>query len=274
MDRLGYLLSLTHEESYGFIDHTEYEQDAIYGKINYELSETSRVNFAYSYDEGSNGDPVLNWPDFWDDIDRKRTYQRLLFETSPSDSLDLTVEGRHQRFSNWIDDVYPDHREEYFDYSEETWGGSARLSYKVPEANRLNLGFDGDWGRYDFSPYSKEYDTGNWAMYANDTLNLRHTRATGKMNNPLVQPFRQEDVSGLPPTYLMTAGFDPRRDDNKDYADRLAAAGVPTTFRCIDETIHGFMFMLGGIDRAVEAAKESSTYLKKEFAANLALGKT
>lgn len=99
-----------------------------------------------------------------------------------------------------------------------------------------------------------------WSMghYLNDL---------SEMNNPLVQPFRQEDVSGLPPTYLMTAGFDPRRDDNRDYAERLAANGVPTTFRCIDETIHGFMFMLGGINLAVDAAKESAAYLKNAFAA-------
>ncbi|MCK5553867.1 MAG: alpha/beta hydrolase fold domain-containing protein, partial [Deltaproteobacteria bacterium] len=98
-----------------------------------------------------------------------------------------------------------------------------------------------------------------WSMghYLNDE---------SEMANPLIQPCRQEDVSGLPPTYLMTAGFDPRRDDNKDYADRLAASGVPVTFRCIDNTIHGFMFMLGGIDLAVDAAKESAAYLKDAFA--------
>jgi len=105
-----------------------------------------------------------------------------------------------------------------------------------------------------------------WSMghYLNDL---------SEMNNPLVQPFRQEDVSGLPPTYLMTAGFDPRRNDNRDYADRLAANGVSTTFRCIDETIHGFMFMLGGIDLAVGAAKESAAYLKNAFATDPASGK-
>ena len=65
--------------------------------------------------------------------------------------------------------------------------------------------------------------------------------------------------------FLMTAGFDPRRDDNKIYADRLAAAGVPTEFRRL-ESIHGFMFMLAGIPAAVEAAFESAHYLREVFA--------
>ncbi|RLB83132.1 MAG: hypothetical protein DRH17_03505 [Deltaproteobacteria bacterium] len=171
-DRFGFLLSLTHEESNGFIEHTGYEQEAVYAKINHELGETSRLNFAYSYDVGRNADPVLNYPDFWDDLYRRRTYQRLLFETSPVENLDLTLEGRHHRFFNWIDDVYPDHRENYFHYLEETWGGSARLSYYTNDLNRFNLGFDGDWGRYDFSSYAKEYNSRNWAIYANDTFNL------------------------------------------------------------------------------------------------------
>ncbi len=169
-DRLGYLLSLTHEESDGFIDNTEYEQEAVYAKINCELGKASRLNFAYSYDKGRNGDPLPNYPDFWDDLYRRRTYERLLFETSRVDNLALTVEGRHHRFYNWIDDVYTDHRQSYYEYLEETWGGSARVSYDGLEGNSFSLGFDGDWGIYDYSSYTEEYDSGNWAVYANDTL--------------------------------------------------------------------------------------------------------
>jgi len=176
-DRLGYLLSLTHEESDGFIDHTEYEQEAVYGKINYELGETSRLNFAYSYNEGSNADPVLNdleilGEHFWDDLDRKRTYERLLFETSPTENFGLTIEGRHHRFYNRIDDVFSDHREIFNDYKDETWGISARMSYDTNDVNRLALGFDEDWGRYEFINYAKDYETRNWAAYANDTLTV------------------------------------------------------------------------------------------------------
>ena len=43
-------------------------------------------------------------------------------------------------------------------------------------------------------------------------------------------------------------------------------AGVKAEFRCIDDTIHGFMFMLGGIDLAVQGARDSAAYLKDVFA--------
>ena len=176
VDRFGYLLSLTRDESDGFIDHTEYEQDAVYGKINYELGDTSRVNFAYSYDEGSNADPVLNYPDFWDDLDRKRTYQRLLFQTSPTVNSGLIVEGRHHRFFTRADDVFSAHREIFNDYDEESWGVGARFDYCAFETNTLGLGFDADWGEYHYISEvfgdDIESSTRNWATYVSDTYSV------------------------------------------------------------------------------------------------------
>ena len=86
------------------------------------------------------------------------------------------------------------------------------------------------------------------------------------MRNPLIQPLLREDLFGLPPTYLMTAGFDPGRDDNKIYADHLTSAGVETRFHCLTSTIHGCMFMLAGIDAAVYVAIDSAHYLRDAFA--------
>ena len=84
--------------------------------------------------------------------------------------------------------------------------------------------------------------------------------------DPLVAPMEIADFSILPPTWLMTAGFDPRRDDNQAFVEALKAAGVPASCRVLDSTIHGFMFMLGGIDLAVEAAKESAACNRCAFA--------
>lgn len=88
----------------------------------------------------------------------------------------------------------------------------------------------------------------------------------GDLADPLVAPMKLADFSIFPPTWLMTAGFDPRRDDNKAFVDALVAAGVPATCRVLDSTIHGFMFMLGGIGLAVEAARESAAYIRDAFA--------
>lgn len=169
-NRFSYLLSLTHDQSDGFIEHSEYQQSAVYAKANYDLGTASRLNLACFYDKGQNADPVPNFTAFWDDIQQKRTYQRLLFETSPADNLTLTFEGRHHQFDNFVEDVYVDRREVFNDYQDEIFGGSARMNWNTTETNTLNLGFDGDWGDYDWKNYTKVYETANWALFANDTL--------------------------------------------------------------------------------------------------------
>jgi len=166
----GYFLSLTHDESAGFVDNSAYKQTAAYGKLNYALGETSRVNFIYSYDDGNNEDPLISYPDFWDDINQERAYQRLLFEIFFADNLSMIVEGRHHDYDGLIEDVFVDHREIYNDYEEESWGGNAKINYTLNQENTVNLGFDGDWGSFDWNNYAREYDTRNWAVYANDTF--------------------------------------------------------------------------------------------------------
>ena len=169
VNRFGYLLTVTRDETDGFIDNTEYQQDAVYAKVNYDFSDTSRINFVYSFDEGRNADPLPNFADFWDDNQRRRSYQRISLETSPADAFDLTLEGRHHSWDNHIDDVFAAGRVVFNDYKDEIWGLSARANYEATQANTLNLGFDADWGSYDWINYTREYTTQNWALYANDT---------------------------------------------------------------------------------------------------------
>jgi acetyl esterase len=56
-----------------------------------------------------------------------------------------------------------------------------------------------------------------------------------------VSPLRAPDHSGLPPAYVLTAGFDPLRDEAEEYAHALAAAGVPTALRRHDGLLHSFV---------------------------------
>jgi vitamin B12 transporter len=179
VDRLGYLLSVTHEQSDGFIPFKEYRQDAVYAKMNYYVGSASRLNFVYSFDDADTQDPSLRHPDYWNDMFFRRQYQRLLYETPLTDDIGLTFEGRHQQIDGFTDHVYPDHKEKSFDYVEETWGFSARMGYVAGERNRFNLGFDGDWGSYDFSKFADASDSGNWALYGNDTFSLGRFAFTG-----------------------------------------------------------------------------------------------
>ena len=56
-----------------------------------------------------------------------------------------------------------------------------------------------------------------------------------------VSPLRAPDHAGLPPAYILTAGFDPLRDEAEDYARILTAAGVPTALRRHDGLLHSFV---------------------------------
>lgn len=65
-------------------------------------------------------------------------------------------------------------------------------------------------------------------------------------------PILAEDLSGLPPATIVTAGFDPLCDEGRAYADRLRDAGVPVTYKCFEGQIHGF-FTMGRVIPEAEA---------------------
>lgn len=107
--------------------------------------------------------------------------------------------------------------------------------------------------------YFLENDLMFWSMQ-------HYLNSKDEMMDPRVQPLRISDLSHMPPTFLMTAGFDPRRDDNAIYAQRLRDAGVPVVFECVESTVHGFLFMLKSIGAARDAAMCSAAHARRVFA--------
>nr|WP_233265228.1 alpha/beta hydrolase [Halomarina oriensis] len=87
------------------------------------------------------------------------------------------------------------------------------------------------------------------------------------LRNPYADPYQAEDLSGVAPATVITAGYDPLRDGGKAYAERLVAAGVPVRFDNYDDMIHGFASAPGanGIDRAMEAVEQIADDLRDEF---------
>ncbi|GJL59939.1 MAG: esterase [Nitrospirales bacterium] len=61
--------------------------------------------------------------------------------------------------------------------------------------------------------------------------------------SPYAAPARAENLSGLPPAYVMTCEHDPLRDEGILYAMRLMAAGVPVELHHYPGTVHGFDFL-------------------------------
>jgi acetyl esterase len=81
--------------------------------------------------------------------------------------------------------------------------------------------------------------------------------------SPLLHP----DLSRLPPALVLTAGFDPLRDEGLDYADALEAAGNRATYVCFDRQIHGFITMGRVIDEANAAVSLCAAELKRALQA-------
>ncbi len=76
-------------------------------------------------------------------------------------------------------------------------------------------------------------------------------------------PLRAASFAGLPSAYVMTAGFDPLRDEGVAYAERLGQAGVPVQFAQYEDMNHGFLFWVGLIDTSTTAMDAACAWLKE-----------
>jgi acetyl esterase len=78
-------------------------------------------------------------------------------------------------------------------------------------------------------------------------------------------PLLHTDLARLPPALVLTAGFDPLRDEGMAYAQRLSEAGVRTTQLCFERQIHGFITMGKVIDEANAAVALCAATLRREL---------
>ena len=79
-------------------------------------------------------------------------------------------------------------------------------------------------------------------------------------------PLLHTDLSGLPPALVITAGFDPLRDEGRQYADALSAAGSPAQYVCFERQIHGFITMGRLLGEAHTAVGLSAAALRRALA--------
>jgi acetyl esterase len=81
-------------------------------------------------------------------------------------------------------------------------------------------------------------------------------------SDPLASPLLAADHAGLPPALVITAEYDPLRDEAEQYAHRLAAAGVPTELSRYDGMMHGFFLMYPMFEGGRRAVDEAARFLR------------
>ena len=79
-------------------------------------------------------------------------------------------------------------------------------------------------------------------------------------------PLLHENLAGLPPALVLTAGYDPLRDEGLQFAQRLSEAGNQATLVCFERQIHGFILMGRIIDEAGAAVRLCAAQLRHALA--------
>jgi acetyl esterase len=81
-----------------------------------------------------------------------------------------------------------------------------------------------------------------------------------------VSPLLAEDVSGLPPAYMVVGGFDPLHDEGVRYASRLRQGGVAVTVNDYPDMVHCFFYLQAVLPQALEMVKTASAAVRDGLA--------
>ncbi|MBO6764526.1 alpha/beta hydrolase [Maricaulis sp.] len=76
-----------------------------------------------------------------------------------------------------------------------------------------------------------------------------------------VSPLLAEDLGELPPVTMITAGYDPLRDEGADFVRRIRKAGGKAAYYCFETTLHGFM----GLSLAMPESRRAFRVLRHRF---------
>ena len=121
---------------------------------------------------------------------------------------------------------------------------------RARNSRRVRNGKPGlQWTTYGYNlPHNANIPEAEWKADI-DWFDHHYVAGSGVAHDdPRVAPLHAADLTGLSPALVVTAGFDPLRDEGRAYARALTAAGVPVDHREYGSLVHAFInfFPLGG----------------------------
>ncbi|MEQ9359476.1 alpha/beta hydrolase [Coleofasciculus chthonoplastes] len=132
------------------------------------------------------------------------------------------------------------------------------LRYQVLFYPATQYGFDTDSHRQNGKDYLLTTELLVWFWH-------HYLSSAADGQNPQASPLLADDLSNLPPALIITAEYDPLRDEGEAYGMRLQKAGVSVKMTRYDGTIHGFVGMAQVLDQGREALAEAAVALQSQF---------
>ena len=79
-----------------------------------------------------------------------------------------------------------------------------------------------------------------------------------------VSPILAANHCDLPKALIITAQYDPLKDDGLNYAEKLKSSSVEVEYKCFEGAVHAFMSLAGGMSRGYEALNYVSDFIRRE----------
>jgi acetyl esterase len=118
------------------------------------------------------------------------------------------------------------------------------------------------------SPFSSYEENGEGYLLTRDSMLFywdHYLPDAQEATSPYAAPLHAGSLSGLPPALVITAEYDPLRDEGEAYARRLYQAGVEVKTIRYDGFIHGFFWLPGLLDAFQYAVDDIARDLAKRF---------
>lgn len=135
----------------------------------------------------------------------------------------------------------------------------------LPQVNHQTLIYPAT--AYDRPMESRSQNATGYFLEAADMIWFlnQYIDSTVHTANPYAFPLRACSFEGVAPAHILTAGYDPLRDEGVEYARRLHEDGVDVTHTNYGSMVHGFLNMEAFVDRAYDGVEDIADEARDEL---------